>query len=234
MPSNPTITQVLFYMFDLLFDFWPVLVLSAIKGRRHLIRNLLVTWGFWAVVRVVLFFNPEPILASFLIPEPLNTVLFFVTGAVLVGLQCSLRLWQRTRLMGKAKKVNSVDDLRQLSPREFEDVVVETYAAFGHQAKRTGATGDHGVDVVVHTKAGEKHVVQCKRWRGNVGEPVVRDFYGVVHHEKADKGILITTGKFTSQARVWAAGKPMSLIDGGEFLEVWKRVQAKRNKNKVG
>ena len=72
---------------------------------------------------------------------------------------------------------------------------------------------------------GEKWVIQCKRWRGTVGEPVVRDLYGVLHHEKADKGAIITTGQFTESAREWARGKPIVLYDGDQFLRSWKRVR---------
>lgn len=97
----------------------------------------------------------------------------------------------------------------------------------GHHAKRTGATGDHGIDVVVTSKKGEKWVVQCKRWRGYVGEPIIRDFYGAMQHEKADRGILITTGTFSKSAQAWAKGKPIALMDGNEFLNAWKRAKEK-------
>ncbi|MCS7001173.1 MAG: restriction endonuclease, partial [Candidatus Kapabacteria bacterium] len=117
-------------------------------------------------------------------------------------------------------------DLLDLSPTEFENMVVELYSAMGHKAYRTGATGDHGIDIVVRASNGEKWVVQCKRWRGYVGEPVVRDFYGAMHHEKADKGAIITTGVFTPQARAWAKGKPITLLDGKEFFEYLKKARA--------
>jgi restriction system protein len=139
---------------------------------------------------------------------------------------------QRRELERKTNGVGNTKDLLELSPREFEDMVVEVYRAFGHAAKRTGTTGDHGVDVVVETKKGEKLVVQCKRWRGNVGEPVVRDFYGVMQHEKADKGIIVTTGSFTPQAREWAKGKPILLHDGQEFLQIWERAKAQKQKRR--
>jgi restriction system protein len=62
-----------------------------------------------------------------------------------------------------------------------------------------------------------------------VGEPVVRDFYGVVLHEKADKGIIIiTSGKFSRPAQEWAKGKPIALYDGEKFVQLWRRAQAKK------
>ncbi len=107
-------------------------------------------------------------------------------------------------------------------------MTVELFLAYGHQAKRTGSVGDHGVDVVVHSKNGEKCVVQCKRWRGYVGEPVVRDFYGVMHHEKAERGFIITSGTFSRPAREWAKGKPITLYDGEKFLQLWRRAQHRK------
>ncbi len=223
-----TTLQFLFTTFDFIFPFWPFLLLNAIRGRRNLLRNMLITWGFWAVIRVLLFFNPEPLKASLFIQEPLNTILFFACGIVLFGLHYGQKIWQRGQLLQKAGKVNTAKDLLDLSPREFEDMAVELFVAYGHEAKRTGAVGDHGVDVIVQTKNGEKCVVQCKRWKGYVGEPIVREFYGVVLHEKADKGIIITSGKFSRPAQEWAKGKPIALYDGDKFVQLWRRAQAKK------
>jgi hypothetical protein len=117
-------------------------------------------------------------------------------------------------------------DLLKLTPRQFEEMVLQMYRWRGHRAQRTGRVGDHGVDIVVHARNGEKWVIQCKRWRGSVGEPTVRDFYGTMQHEKADKGAIITTGTFTSQAHTWARGKPIHLFDGSTFTRLWREAQA--------
>jgi restriction system protein len=108
-------------------------------------------------------------------------------------------------------------------------MIVALYHRAGHKAKRTGRTGDHGVDIVIDAKNGEKWVVQCKRWRGSVGEPVVRDFYGVVQHEKADKGIIFTTGHFSAPAQQWVKGKPISLYDGNKLVEIWSCSKAQQD-----
>ncbi len=55
--------------------------------------------------------------------------------------------------------------------------------------------------------------VQCKRWEGAVGEPVLRDLYGTLTAAKAYSGCLITTGTFTAQAYEFARGKPLHLIN---------------------
>ena len=39
--------QMLFYIFAMVFDFWPVLLLAPIRNRRNGIRNMVYVWGFW-------------------------------------------------------------------------------------------------------------------------------------------------------------------------------------------
>ena len=172
----------------------------------------------WLAARIMF---TKPIV--FLIPEPLNTYLFFFTGLVLFGWLVIKGVRESQFLHRTAEEATSPQNLLEISPTQFEKMVVELYNLHGYKAERTGAIGDHGVDVIVHSPKGEKWIVQCKRWRGSVGEPVVRDFFGTLHHEKADRGVLVTTGTFTRQAQDWAKGKPLMLIDGEEFLKTWKK-----------
>ena len=104
-------------------------------------------------------------------------------------------------------------------------MVAELYRAMGHQARRTGMIGDHGVDVVVKAKNGEKWVVQCKRWRTPAGESIVRDFYGMMQHEKAAQGAIIATSGFSQAAIEWAKGKPLYLYNSNDFLRLWNKVK---------
>ncbi|MDH7488265.1 MAG: restriction endonuclease [Anaerolineae bacterium] len=225
MRANIGLMDILFPMFDLVFDFWPfLLVSSVINARRNLLRTALAIWAFLGLMRLVLVFNPAPIMQSLLIPEPQSTGWFLVVGAGLGLVQLGVIARNVLRAPGgKFGRVATVDDLLALSPREFEEMVADLYRAYGHDAKRTGSLGDHGVDVRVRAANGEKWVVQCKRWRTPVGEPVVRDFYGMMQHEKADKGAIVAVRGFTPQAREWARGKPIILYDGNEFLRAWKR-----------
>jgi hypothetical protein len=213
---------------SLLFMCWPLLLISVVRERGNLLRMALAIWTFLALARVFLVFFPSSVVPSLLIPEPWNTIFFFVAGIVLLVFQLGVRPWVRRWLRRSPARTSTVEDLLALSPRQFEEAVVDLYRARGHRVKRTGAIGDHGVDVVVQAKNGEKWIIQCKRWRGSIGEPVVRDFYGTLHHEKADKGIIITTGTFTQQAQEWARGKPVYLCDGEEFLKLRERVRRER------
>jgi hypothetical protein len=219
--------EMLGLAFSILFMAWPILVLSPVGGPGPYLIQMVAMWSFLAVVRVVLVFTGDVLMWG-PVREPLDTVLFVAAGAVLwtaylVRGRCTRELLGRI-----GKRTGRPGDLREISAREFEESVAELFRARGHKAKRTGAIGDHGVDVEVETADGERWVVQCKRWRGRVGEPAVRDFYGVMQHQKADKGLIVTTGEFTAPAREWARGKPITLCDYNLFLKWWKQALQKK------
>ncbi|MBI5048960.1 MAG: restriction endonuclease [Deltaproteobacteria bacterium] len=103
---------------------------------------------------------------------------------------------------------------------DFERQVHALLKKMGFEADVTKASGDGGIDIIAHSKehiTGGKYIIQCKDWSNPVGEPPVRDLYGVVTAEKANKGILITTSTFTSPAIKFAEDKPLELIDGAKF-----------------
>jgi hypothetical protein len=60
------------------------------RGREFVL--VLLMWAFWAVVRIFLFLDPHYYLSSSLfIKEPLNTILFFVTGPILLAIYFVIR-----------------------------------------------------------------------------------------------------------------------------------------------
>ncbi len=219
-----SLMDMLFPIFDIMFDFWFVLILAPLQSRKNGLRNMIYMWAFWAVIRIVLFFSPEP-LASWMIPEPLSTILFFIVGIVLIAAWFAWKYFKSGNLRKKALGL-SAKDLLELPPGEFEEMAAEFYRARGFEARKTGASGDHGVDVVVKAKDGKIMIVQCKRWRKPVGEPIVREFYGVMLHEKAVHGTIIATSGFSAQAIEWAKGKPLSLYDGDRFIEMWQKLKS--------
>ena len=65
---------------------------------------------------------------------------------------------------------------------------------------------------------------QCKRYAGSVGAGAVRDFRGAMAG-RGDKGLLITTGTFTADARAEASrdgAPPIDLIDGARLCDLLK------------
>lgn len=101
----------------------------------------------------------------------------------------------------------------------FERLVGEAFRRKGYRVLETGGQGqpDGGVDLVL-TRNGEKHLVQCKHWRAfKVGVDVVRELYGVMAAKGAAGGFVVTSGHFTQEAKAFASGRNVGLIDGEQL-----------------
>jgi restriction system protein len=91
----------------------------------------------------------------------------------------------------------------------------------------SGKSGDGGIDGVGVLRVNLisfQVLFQCKRWKGSVGSEVVRNFRGAMQG-RADKGLIITTGFFTAEARKEATrdGAPaIDLIDGEALCTLMK------------
>lgn len=108
-------------------------------------------------------------------------------------------------------------DINTLSGIEFEDLTHQLLLKVGFSVEQTKASRDGGIDLIANSNEPffkGKYIIQCKRYTGTVGEPIIRDLYGVVSNERANKGILITTGNFSNSALEFAKDKNLELIDG--------------------
>ena len=114
-----------------------------------------------------------------------------------------------------------LDRLMSASPKAFEHLAGALLQAAGFDdVKVTGRGGDGGIDGIgTYRPSGliSFHTAfQCKRYKGSVGSSTVRDFRGSFIG-RSDRGIIITTGSFTRDARDEAArpgANPVDLIDG--------------------
>ena len=112
------------------------------------------------------------------------------------------------------RKIKSSEDLLELSPTEFEFWVKKNlFENWGWIAEETKRTGDGGVDIYLRM-VDKTAIAQCKRFKGTVGAPIIRDFFGTLAHEKANNGYIITTGSFSAEALAWGTGKNIEFIDG--------------------
>lgn len=139
------------------------------------------------------------------------------------------REWQReARRAEKAhlkqarleRRISLDRELGSLSPEEFEAFVAALFERDGWRASLTAQSGDMGIDINLTRRSdGRRAVVQCKRYRGTVGQPVIRDLFGTMTHEGVDDGYVVTTGHFSSAAVSFSQGKSIQLIDGEGLLE---------------
>lgn len=95
----------------------------------------------------------------------------------------------------------------------------------------TGKSGDGGLDGIgilqVNAFVSFKVLFQCKRYSGSVSPSQVRDFRGAMMG-RADKGIILTTGTFTSEAKKEAVRDgvpPIELVDGEKLLDMFETLE---------
>ncbi len=118
--------------------------------------------------------------------------------------------------------------LKSIDPGAFERLAQRLLRESGFvKVEVTGKTGDGGIDGtgILQLSLMSFHVLfQCKRYQGSVGSAAVRDFRGAMMG-RTDKGLIITTGTFSPDARREATrdgAPPIDLIDGDALCEKLK------------
>ena len=131
-------------------------------------------------------------------------------------------------------KAGLLERLHQLSPEAFERFTLYLLRTFGMELRRQGGPGDEGIDgigiapltdVLTTTVA-----VQAKRYEPSrtVGREVVALFQSDATAAGAEHGVLVTTGRFSEQARTAALGRTptIELIDGDRLAELCLQQEA--------
>lgn len=208
---------------------WPAEEEVTRKARR---KRRALPWLGWLIILTLLWpllygpliylcatgWRPRPeLLRQFLL------TLFGVHTALLLLAWGGLWLWRRWQEVLRRRRFEAsrtLEQLMALSPGEFEEWTGVLFERHGYHVRNTPDMADHGIDLMMTSPRGERAVVQCKRYRGTVGEPVVRDLYGTMLHVGADLGFLVTTGSISQAARSWARGKPLELIDGERLVRL--------------
>lgn len=122
--------------------------------------------------------------------------------------------------------------LTSIPPDKFERLCQRILRESGFtQVEVTGRSGDGGIDGVGTVRLGGlltfPVVFQCKRYQGSVGSSTVRDFRGAMSG-RADRGLIMSTGIFTRDARKEASRDgvpPIDLVDGDGILEKLKELR---------
>lgn len=122
--------------------------------------------------------------------------------------------------------------LLSLPPPGFERLSQRLLREAGFtQVVVTGQSGDGGIDgfgvLQINPFVSFKVLFQCKRYSNSVSPSHIRDFRGAMYG-RADKGIIVTTGTFTSEAKKEAArdgAPPIELIDGEKLLDLLEKLE---------
>jgi restriction system protein len=126
--------------------------------------------------------------------------------------------------------VSELTNVAAISWEEFEylvrDIFEKEFSKNGGEVKITRASRDHGVDAVAFDPdpiRGGKIVIQAKRYTNVVGVSAVRDLYGTLINDGANRGILVTTSQYGPDSYDFAKDKPITLLDGGNLLTLLDR-----------
>lgn len=122
--------------------------------------------------------------------------------------------------------------LKLLSPSGFERICQRLLREAGFEkVEVTGRSGDGGIDgngvLQLNPFVSFQVLFQCKRYEGNVTAPHVRDFRGAMMG-RAEKGIILTTGSFTADAKREATRdgvQPIELVDGDKLVEMFEQLE---------
>lgn len=123
---------------------------------------------------------------------------------------------------------SGIESIRSLSWKEFEELLAEAYRRQGYAVQENSFLApDGGVDLQIQ-KNGNLYLVQCKQWRTfKVGVKVVREMFGLMTAQCANGVIIVTSGMFTQEAKNFAAGKPIDLVEGNQLADLVRNVQAR-------
>ena len=121
--------------------------------------------------------------------------------------------------------------LKKVTPEGFERICARLLRESGFEKVTvTGGPKDDGIDglgiLQVNPFVSFKVLFQCKRYKGSVSRAQVGDFRNAMLG-RADKGIIMTTGTFTADARREAdrdGAPPVELVDGEKLVEMFERV----------
>lgn len=126
---------------------------------------------------------------------------------------------RRTKLLKDTEVRTSTAPLANLTWREFEQLVGAHFERLGYGVSFTPDGADGGVDVIAR-KGSETFLIQCKQWRATqVGVSVVRELFGVMAARGATGGYVVSIGPFTVDARAFAEGRNILLLDANSLLK---------------
>jgi restriction system protein len=127
-------------------------------------------------------------------------------------------------------KLEVEENIATMPWEDFEHLVRQVFEwEFGQngiEVKVFRASRDHGVDAVMFDPdplRGGKYVLQAKRYTRTVDVAAVRDLYGTVINEGANRGILVTTSGFGPDSREFVKDKPLTLIDGPNLIQMLRK-----------
>lgn len=192
-------------------------------------------WWMWLALGGILYFGVRTIEPWFHASDGVRTTLDVAldVGAIAALVACTV-IAAVTFMLGRNTGANlpaqnapaqrpkdAPPGETRMSWGQFELLAVEAFRRRGFQITERGSSSDDGSRNLQLTRGRQRFIAHCKAWRQSVVDiGAVRELYSIVIVTKADGGIVITTGTFSQEARTFAAGRQLQLIDGPTLREL--------------
>ena len=118
----------------------------------------------------------------------------------------------------KSSSTIQIDNLNELSGREFEELIKIQFIKLGYKTETTKNTGDYGADLIIETKKKTRVAVQCKRFKSKVNLKAIQEVVGAISYYCCDTGIVITNSSFFKSAINLAESNEIELWDHSKLL----------------
>lgn len=125
----------------------------------------------------------------------------------------------------KQKKLHElredIEEIQELSWAELNDMVAKAYAKSGYMILVNDSyTSDPSIDIVMR-KSANLYLLQSRYWRNRkVSLREVKKLFALMHEKQASGIFLLTTGIFTKNARRYAIGRPINLVNGIQLVKL--------------
>src|SRR2546426_8998164 len=159
-------------------------------------------------------------------PQDLNGKVYASGAVVLIAAAAAILAAALARRQGPAADPSdagrwSLELLRRLEWRRFEELCTAYYEALGFTTAQARSGTDGGADIGLVARGADKpsSVLQCKGWSVHtVSIKPVRELRAAMAAAGVPQGVLVACGTFTSEAKEFSRGENIELIDGGDLL----------------
>ena len=111
----------------------------------------------------------------------------------------------------KRLKIETIQQLKKLDPYQFELFVAKIYKDLGYEVTPTPRVNDGGKDIILK-KDNQLYYVECKRYEGSIGRPMIQKLVGACAIDGA-KPIFVTTSRFTQGALKYGKEAGVDMVD---------------------
>lgn len=109
---------------------------------------------------------------------------------------------------------------QSLSGRQFEKELANLFEKIGHVVKRTGGSGDKGIDIIIDNNV----AVQCKAYKNKVPPAAIRDLLGTLQNSGYKKGILASTNGFTTGVSDYIKNNDIKLMTAEDYVKLQNKL----------